>query len=121
MKLLLDAMFDPAIAQQLRRRGHDVIAAITRVDLAGLRDPELFAAAQAEQRAIVTNNVNDFLNLARVYRQRERPHYGLVLTSDRRFDRGSPRHVGQLVTALDAFLRELAAEPSADSMISWLR
>lgn len=111
----------PAIAQQLRLRGHDVVAAAERPDQAGLRDPDLFAAAQAEQRATVTENVPDFLDLDRDYRQVGRSHHGLILTTDRRFHRGSPAHVGQLVASLDAFLRARSVEPSNDSLIHWLR
>ena len=121
MKLLLDAMFAPAIAQQLRRRGHDVVAAIERPDLQKLLDPDLFAAAQVEQRTMVTENVPDFLDLDGRYRQSGHAHYGLVLTTDKRFDRGSPAHIGRLVTSLDALLRAVPAEPTGDSAIHWLR
>ena len=51
MKLLLDAMFTTVIAEQLRRRGHDVIAAKEDPVLADLKDIDLFAAAQAAERA----------------------------------------------------------------------
>ena len=121
MKLLLDAMYTPAIAQQLRSRGHDVVAAKARPDLADLDDPPLFAAAQVEERTVVTENVPDFLRLDDLYRQQGRGHDGLILTTDRRFDRGSDRHIGQLVRALDAFLRTQEAEPRAISLIHWLR
>ena len=114
-------MFAPEIARQLRRRGHDVIAAIERADLAPLRDPGLFAAAQADQRAVVTENIPDFLDLDRLCRDEARAHYGLILTTDRRFSRDSERHVGLLVLALDAFLRTQPAEPQADGLINWLR
>src|SRR5919198_634952 len=103
-------MYDPEIANQLRGRGHDVVAASGDPSLSSLRDPEIFAAAQAEQRAVVTENVPDFLRLDELYRRQRRAHYGLILTTDRRFSRSSPRSLGRLVLALDAFLRAAPAE-----------
>lgn len=121
MKLLLDAMFAPVIAEQLRQRGHDAEAATARSDLEKLRDPELFAAAQAEQRALVTNNVGDFLEQDQVYRERGASHYGLILTSDHRFRRAQGGAVGHLVLALDRFLRTQPTEPRAISLVHWLQ
>ena len=120
MKLLLDAMFSDRIADQLRQRGHDVLAATERSDLLKLPDPDLFAAAQAEQRAVVTNDVTDFIALDRLYRQQGRAHYGLIFTSDRRFHR-SREGIGQLVLALDVFLDTASAAARATSLVHWLQ
>ena len=106
MKLLLDAMYSPTIAEQLRRRGHDVIAATEDPNVATLGDDVLFAAAQADGRAFVTENLKDFLPLDAENRQRGRVHHGLILTTDHRFRRGAEGHIGHLVRALDAFLRD---------------
>lgn len=106
MKLLLDAMYTPVIAEQLRRRGHDVIAAKEDEGLASLSDETLFAAAQLAGRAMVTDNLDDFLEIDGLYRQRGEGHQGLILTTDHRFRRGNRAHIGQLVRALDAFLGE---------------
>ena len=121
MKLLLDAMFAPAIAEQLRSREHDVIAAAEVPAFRHLADPELFAAAQAEQRAVVTNNVAHFLALDALYREQRRPHYGLILTSDRRFRRAHAGGIGPLVLALDALLRAEPTEPRTESLVHWLQ
>ena len=120
MKLLLDAMYTPEIARQLRRRGHDAVAAKEWSDRDSLGDADLFAAAQREQRSVVTNNIADFLPIDASYRERGLAHHGLILTTERRFSRSSPRHVGQLVTALDALLRAHAGSPEASSFIHWL-
>lgn len=88
MRLLLDAMYSPAIAEQLRRYGHDVIAAREDPALADLPDPDLFVAAQADGRALVTENVGDFLLLDMLYREQGRAHAGLILTSNRGFRAG---------------------------------
>jgi predicted nuclease of predicted toxin-antitoxin system len=120
LKLLLDAMFSPAIAEQLRRRGHDIVAAAEVPALRHLRDPDLFAAAQVEQRAVVTNNVAHFLAIDALYRQQGRPRYGLILTSDRRFRRAQGGGIGPLVQALDVFLGAQPAEARAESLVHWL-
>ena len=114
-------MFSPAIADQLRRREHDVIAAAEVPALRHLRDPELFATAQVEQRAVLTNNVNHFLAIDAEYRQQRRPHYGLILSSDRRFRRAQAGGIGPLVLALDAFLSAQPADPQAESLVHWLQ
>jgi predicted nuclease of predicted toxin-antitoxin system len=103
MKLLLDEHFSPEIARQLRSRGHDVIAARELPDLHGLTDADLLAWATAERRAIVTENVADFVELHRRSILRRRPHAGLVFTSPKRFPR-TRRAIGRIVRALDALL-----------------
>ena len=114
-------MFAPAIAEQLRLRAHDVIAAAEVPAFRPLRDPDLFAAAQTEQRAVVTNNVAHFLAIDALYREQRRPHYGLILTSDRRFRRAHAGGIGPLVVALDLFLDTQPAEPRAESLVHWLQ
>lgn len=115
MKLLLDEHLPRVIAEQLRERSHDVIAVTERSDLRGLADPELFERAQAEDRAMVTYNVDDFLDLDRAYQASEHPHAGIVLLSSRRFPRKS---VGPLVSALERFL---AGGAQYRSFVHWLR
>lgn len=108
MKLLLDEMWSPDLAAQLRRRGHDVVAVAERVDLRGQADTAIFAAAQAEGRAIVTENVIDYRPLAAYEVQQGRAHSGVIFTSNRRFPRHDQRTVGHLVRMLDDLLsREL--------------
>jgi Domain of unknown function (DUF5615) len=60
----LDEHYSPEIARQLRTRGQDVMAVAERPDLVGLGDDELLARMAQEQRAIMTNNVKDFMPLA---------------------------------------------------------
>lgn len=120
MRLLLDAMFSRKLAYQLRQRGHDVVAADERGDLARLPDPDIFALAQTEQRAVVTENVPDFLELDSLYRAQRLDHYGLILTSAHRFPR-TRAALGRLLHALDAFLRAQPTEPRATGLVHWLR
>ena len=121
MKLLLNEMFSAEIAIQLRRRGHDVLAVNERRDFWELPDPDLFQAAQAEQRILVTENGSHFLRLDRTYRQQGESHHGLILTTHHRFDRRGSRGIGQLVLALDALLRTREGWPTGNSPIHWLR
>jgi Domain of unknown function (DUF5615) len=114
-------MLKPAIARELRHRGHDVIAATERPDLADLSDPRLFDAAQVEQRAVVTPDAGGFLGLDQLFREQGHAHYGLILTSERRFNRGSPRSTGQFVLALDTFLRTQLGPPATTSLVHWLQ
>lgn len=117
MNLLLDEMWPPAIALQLRRRGHDVVAVAERPDLRGQPDAVVFAAAQAEGQVIVTENVPDYRALAAYTLQQGRSHAGLIFTSNRRFPRHDPRTAGRLVTALDELL---SRGPPVTDLEHWL-
>ncbi|MDY7104440.1 MAG: DUF5615 family PIN-like protein [Actinomycetota bacterium] len=119
MRLLLDEMHAPAVAEALRRRGHDVIAVKERAELVGAPDDELLVAATAEHRAVVTENVKDFAALDRSAAARGTLHAGLVYTHPRRFRRGGPGHIDHLVAALDAFLRNEAALLEGVGSFTW--
>jgi NADPH-dependent 2,4-dienoyl-CoA reductase/sulfur reductase-like enzyme len=117
VKLLLDEMWSPEIAVQLRRRGHDVVAVAERPELRGQPDDIVFAAAQAEGRAVVTENVLDYRPLGAVELEHGRSHAGLIFTTNRRFPRHDARTSGRLVTALNALL---VIETAIDSREMWL-
>ena len=70
MKLLIDEMYPPSIAEQLRDRGQDVQAVTERPELRALADIDIFALAQQQQRAVVTENLADFSIIASGYDQR---------------------------------------------------
>lgn len=108
MRLLLDEMYTPAIAVELRGRGHDVLSVheSSEPELAGAPDDKVLAAAQAEQRALVTENVRDYRPLETALLTGGGHHAGIVYTSNRQFPRGHPATAGRLVLALDALLRD---------------
>jgi nucleoside-diphosphate-sugar epimerase len=110
MKLPLDEMCAPAIAEQLRARGHDVVSVHDDAyrALEGEPDEKVRAAAVADQRALVSENVQDFRRLDTDALAHEQPRARLIFTTDRQFPRGDPATICRLVTALDALL---AAEP----------
>ena len=60
VKLLLDEQISGRVAERLRTQGHDVIATAALPEMRGLSDPDLFEAAQEQERAIVTYNRADF-------------------------------------------------------------
>ncbi len=76
---LLDEMFSDAIAQQLRAKGHDVIAAVAHPALASLPDDQILTHAAATGRALVTANIKDFMPLDSQYRAAGQAHAGLIL------------------------------------------
>lgn len=102
-RLLLDEMLSGVIADQLRGRGHDVVAVVEDPAMTGLADDEVLAAAVLAQRAVVTANIRDFIALDERYRAAGRAHPGLVLVSSKSFPQDRS-FVGALVGALDKFL-----------------
>ncbi len=117
MKLLLDETLPPVIAEQLRERGHDVVAVAERHDLVGAEDREVFEAALAESRAVVTENVSDFLRLDRSFRGAGRDHRGLLFVRKR--GRRGEEIVAEFSRALDAFLKGNPGE-AASSVVTWI-
>jgi hypothetical protein len=83
--LLLDEMFSGAIAEQLRAKGHDVIAAVADPALVGLSDDQILAHATDTRRALVTANIKDFMPLDARYRAASQNHAGLILVSTKTF------------------------------------
>ena len=118
MRLLLDEMFPASIAQALRAGGHDVVAVQDEPDLRQLSDPELFAAAQEAGRAVVTENVKDFVPL--VAGHPGAGHFGLVLTTNRSFPRHRESFVGALAAALGDFL-VMHPGDQPRSLVHWLQ
>jgi len=120
VRLLLDEMISATVAEQLRARGYDVVA-VQDPDLGRLRgidDCVVLDHASVEHRAVVTDNIPDFVRCHQRRLDRDRPHHGLLLFTNDTF----PRHrhdafVGQLLTALE---EQLLAHPEDDDS-SWIR
>jgi hypothetical protein len=108
VKLLLDEMYPPVVAEQLRARGHDVVSVHDPEyrRLEGGPDEEAFAAALAESRALVTENVPDFRRLEAEALAHGEAHAALVFTSNRQFPRGKPGTTGHLIDALHTLMSE---------------
>lgn len=119
MKLLLDEMLSPAIARELRLRGHDVAPVAGNPDREALSDPEVLALARAEHRAVVTNNLRDFRPL---HHEAITPggagHFGMI------FIPGSYRRTradtGKIIAALEAILAQYPGEEDLANGEAWL-
>ena len=108
MRLLLDEMYPATLAEQLRKRGHDVVS-VHDADyqyLQGVPDGEVFSAAIADDRALLTENVADFRRLETESLAHGAPCSRLIFTTNRRFPRGQAGTVGRLILELDAALAE---------------
>lgn len=119
MRLLLDELYPPSIAVALRDRGHDAIA-VTEVgrELVGRPDEAILAAAADDRRALVTENSADLIRIHRRFLADRRPHYGLVLTSNRSL----PRHrvdafIGDAIRALERLLAERPGDDDSSPLL----
>ena len=115
--LLLDEMFSPAIAAELRARGHNIIAVAERPDLRAKPDEEIFAWAAADGRWLLTENVKDFRPIMLRALQAGSPCCGLLFTSSRSFPR-SRKDPGPLIQALHTWLTAGPPRPPATEF--WL-
>ncbi len=100
VRLLLDEMFHPRIAEELTGRGHDCVAVAAEPALRETPDAELLGYAVAERRTLVTNNVVDFEPLRRGRADAGEPVPPLIYTSDSSFPRNR-RFIGRLIAELD--------------------
>jgi hypothetical protein len=121
VKLLLDEMYPAEVAVALREQhGHDATSVRERPDLRGRSDEDVFAAAQTDGRAVVTENVRDFRPIVREWEAEGRLHHGVVFTTNRRFPRARPRTVGRLVSALADLLARSADFDEPSNLEIWL-
>jgi Domain of unknown function (DUF5615) len=111
LRLLLDEHLSPAIAEQLDRRGHDVVTAAD-AGLAGFDDAQVLSAATRDRRAVVTNNIRDFRPLHAAYLTMNSVHYGIVLVPASKYSLAREQ-LGPLITALDNLLVQF---PTGDAL-----
>lgn len=119
MKLLLGEMLSPAIARELRSRGHDVQAIAEHPEWWSYPDPRVLELARALRRVIVTDNLVDMRPLHYEAIMPGGPgDYGMIFIPG-----GTPRtkaYTGRIVTALE---RKLAQYPGEDDLANgedWL-
>ena len=119
MKLLLDEMLSPIIAEQLRARGRDVEAIKGNPLHEALSDGDVMELARAEHRAVVTSNVVDFRPLHHDAITPGGPgHFGIVfMAGDYRRTRAD---VGRIVIALEAKLVRYPGEADLANGETWL-
>lgn len=104
MRLLLDEMYSPALVEALRRRGVDAATAC-ELGLAGSSDPDLLAAAAAQQYVLLTENVADFARASAELLLSGGHHAGVLVALSSRFSR-RPREVQAIAEAVAAVCRQ---------------
>jgi hypothetical protein len=120
VRLCLDEHYAGQIAETLRERGHDVVAASEKPELRGLGDRELLSVTQAEQRALLTENVSDFMPLVHELAARNEDHWGFVFSSPTSLPRGTGT-IGLFVEALHLLLRDRSADDALLNQVAWLQ
>lgn len=113
-------MWSPALAEQLRRRGHDAVSVLERPHLVDRDDTVIFEAAQEEGRAVFTDNIGDFVGLATDRLKAGGEFDGLVLTSNATYPRGHPGTLGRATRALDEYLKAHPGERDCLNQFDWL-
>jgi hypothetical protein len=96
VRFLIDEMFPPAAAQQLREDGRHAAEHVRDVGLAGASDEEVVSFARAHEAAVVTENVADFASV---------PELVVVFVRKRDLPAG-----GAQASTLAALLRRWAAD-----------
>jgi hypothetical protein len=119
VRLCLDEHYSPRIAAGLRERGQDVDCVKERPELMSLDDPELLAQMATERRALLTENVIDFMPLIRQWQSRSESHYGVVFSSPQ----SMPRSRNTIGTFIERVARVMERYPGAEDFrdhIEWL-
>ena len=98
MKVLVDEMYPPAMADALRAAGIDAVTG-DELRLAGATDHDVFRAAIAGPRAVLTENVGDFTRIAAEHSTAGGHHPGLLIALSSRFSR-RPAGIPGLVAAI---------------------
>ena len=119
MRLLLDEMLSPAIARELRGRGHDVLAIADHPGWVALSDTEVMTLTRTERRAVVTNNLRDYRPLhADTITPGGPGHLGMIFmpTTYRR----TREDTGRIIAALEAKLTEYPGDEDLANGECWL-
>jgi len=111
-RLMLDEIYPPALADMLRDQGHDVVAVAGSPELAGSPDEAVLEAAISQARCLVTENVRDFVVLARHVR-----HGGILLVNAERWPR-TPAAIKRLADALGQVIA--TARVPGPGVVGWL-
>jgi hypothetical protein len=124
MRLLLDEMWTPTIALELRAREFDVIAINEPAHApryAGISDDQVFARAQDDGRTIVTDNVSDYERVRRDRESRGLTHHGVIYALNPPFNRHrGDAVIGEMVRALGHLL-SVDPPPEPFNRVHYLR
>jgi len=119
VKLLLDEMLSPPVAQQLRAAGHDAEAIKGHPLHEGLSDADVVDLARSQGRAVVTNNLVDFRPLHHEAIAPGGPgHFGMAFMPAG--FRRTRADIGRIVEALEAKLAEFPGDTDLADGETWL-
>jgi hypothetical protein len=111
LKLLLDEMYSPGLAKALRAADVDA-RTVAELGMAGSSDPEVLAAAIADGRTLLTENVADFARISAEHVVAGQHHLGVLIALSSRFSRRTAG-IGTLVGAI----RDIADQQLADRLV----
>ena len=109
-KLYLNEHLSPRLATHLRSYGFDVTSS-HGAHMLSSDDAEQFALAVSEQRAIVTFNFSDFVELHERYTVNGKEHWGIILSTE--------EQTGTLVHRLLRLLNSVTADDLKNT-VRWL-
>jgi predicted nuclease of predicted toxin-antitoxin system len=104
LKLLLDEMYPPALADALRAAGIEAVT-LNGEGLAGRSDPEILAAAAEGCYTLLTENVADFARIAAEQVAGGKHHPGVLIALSSRFSR-RPHGINAIAAAVRAVTDE---------------
>ncbi len=109
-------MYDRAIAEQMRLRGHDVVAVTERQDLRGVSDEELLRRMAEEKRVLVTEKAVHLVPAFRRLLHEGGRCAGLLISSPRSIPR-SHSTIGLYVETLERELNKRPDDTLDDQML----
>jgi predicted nuclease of predicted toxin-antitoxin system len=119
VRLLLGEMLSPAIARELRGRGHDVLAIADHPGWVALSDPEVMTLARTERRTVITNNLRDYRPLhADAITPGGPGHFGMIFMPSTY--RRTKEDTRRIIAALEAKLAEYPGDEDLANGECWL-
>jgi len=112
-RLYFDHHVPHRLAREVRRHRFDVVVA-AEIGMDRASDPQHFARAVVEGRALVTFDVKDYLPLAARWAEEDRHHSGLIVSKAE-----ATLSVGVLLRGPLAFLDRMSADDLIDQ-VRWL-
>jgi hypothetical protein len=109
LRLLLDEMYPPSLADALGKAGVEATTAVA-ARVAGRPDADVLDAAGAMGAVLLTENVADFAQLAAELVTAGRHHAGVLIALSSRFSRrpaGAPALVAAILAVADRQLDDL--------------
>jgi predicted nuclease of predicted toxin-antitoxin system len=104
LRLLLDEMYPPVLAQTLQA-AHIEAGTVAELGLGGRSDPDVLAAAAADGYVLLTENVADFARIASEHLTAGGHHPGVLFALSTRFSR-RPGGINAIAAAVLAVAEE---------------